>query len=562
MKTSNKPGISHLVALCFARGLRRVVLSPGSRNAPLSISFLGHGGFDVRVVADERAAAFIALGMSQTDHKATVLVCTSGSAMLDYAPAVSEACYQQVPMLIFSADRPEEWVDQMEGQTMRQEGALSNFVNQSFQLPQEALSGDDLWFSDRMVNTAITATTYPKPGVVHVNVPLREPLYDTVSQIGIEELKTISIQHAPSPSLSEEQLDALAERLENYSQVMLLMGQYSPNRMSANVLSQLAERGVVVLTETSSNAAGLGVYPCIDRSIAGIPKNNQIPYLPELIISCGGPMVSKRIKTMLRNHHAQEHWHIDPVNAEIDLFQSLTEAIFAEPTSVLEGLAQRMNKREKGFASRWAQLEEEIKAKHQSYLADAPFSDLKVYEALMASLPEGVAVQMANSAAVRYAQLFEGRADIHYYSNRGVSGIEGCTSTAMGMAWERKSTTVLLTGDMAFRYDINAFWLRNIPAGLKCIVVNNEGGGIFRIIPGPDETDHLEQAFEAHQDNGAKAIADMYKLPYYAANNETELKLALAQLFADDSTAILEVFTPREENAGILRRYFKHLANV
>lgn len=556
---SDKPGIAHLVEICYGRGLRRVIVSPGSRNAPLSISFLGHGGFDVQVVGDERVAAFMALGMSQTDGLATILVCTSGSALLNYAPAVSEACYQRIPMLVISADRPEEWVDQMEGQTMRQQGALSNFVNKEFQLPQEASDGDRLWYSDRVVNEAITACHHPKPGPVHVNVPLKEPLYGSTERAAAEGAKLIAPMLPLPASVSDEDWLLLEKEIRSYSNVMLIMGMASAGVVDVELLQRLSKKGIVIMNETSSNSAGEGVYSWIDRSIAAIPSEEEIDFLPELIITFGGPLISKRIKTLLRGHHPQGHWHIDSTEAQIDLFQSLTRSIYADPQGFLSVLSDRMTELDQNYGNRWSELMAKVGAAHDAYLSTCPFSDLKAYQQILDTLPANADVQMANSAAVRYVQIFPNRADLSYHGNRGVSGIEGCTSTAMGMAMVKKNPVVLLTGDMAFRYDANAFWLSQRAENLKCIVVNNGGGGIFRIIPGPETTDHLETAFEAHQDNGAKGIAELYDIPYLSAHDKDSLRSALNNLYSDDRTTILEVFTPREQNAQVLRDYFSHL---
>jgi len=558
-RLSDKPAIAHLVEICFQRGLRRVILSPGSRNAPLSISFLGHGGFDVRVVGDERVAGFMALGMSQLDGVPTILVCTSGSAMLNYSPAVSEAFYQRIPLLIITADRPEEWVDQMEGQTMRQRGALSNFLVKEFHLPQEAQERDRLWYSDRMVNEAITATTHLASGPVHINIPLKEPLYGLVEKNVAEEVKVITPLTESQKGLNSESLEQLLAELKTYDKVMLIVGLSSPSQEKINVLQQLQSAGVVVLTETSSNAVLSGSLSCIDRCLAHIPATEHEDYLPELVISIGGPLVSKRIKTILREATLSAHWHIDPYAADKDLFQQLTRSISAEPVPVLNSLVSAMIPIQSDYSKRWESLMASATLVHKRYITNSDFSDLKAYSQIVEALPSMCKVQMANSAAVRYVQIFGDRVSMTCYANRGVSGIDGCTSTAMGMTVLSKEPVVLLTGDMAFRYDANAFWQKEIPQGLKCIVINNGGGGIFRFIDGPDKTEHLDTAFEAHQKNSAKGIADLYSLPYLLADDTASLDKGLWELFSNEQTMVLEVFTPREENAEVLRSYFKAL---
>lgn len=556
---SDKIGIAQLVEVCYERGLRRVVLSPGSRNAPLSISFLGHGGFDVHVVGDERSAAFIALGMSQSDSMSTILVCTSGTALLNYAPAVAEACYQRIPLLLLTADRPEEWVAQMEGQTMKQQGALSNYLNKEIQLPQEPLEADRIRYNERLVNEAISATSFPKLGPVHVNIPLKEPLYGTVERDLSKAPKAI-VSTEPERHVSQEHLTNLIHELSGKKKVLLIIGLGSPGDITEECLTRLSEKGVVILSEATSNVSGQGVNSWIDRSLAAMPIDETNDYLPDLIISVGGPLISKRVKLFLRENRAEAHWHIDPSQAEIDLFQSLTRAIYAEPSQVLAELSTHMGSIDKGYSERWKNLLDISLERHTGYLAEAPFSDLKAYEQIMAALPRDASVQLANSAAVRYAQLFDHRSDLSFYSNRGVSGIDGCTSTALGMAIVQEGLVVLLSGDMAFRYDSNAFWNKERPENLKCIVVNNEGGGIFRFITGPDSTQHLENAFEAHQANSAKGIADLYDIPYLSADDEESLRQALIEFYETPGEMILEIFTPRNENSGVLRDYFASIS--
>lgn len=548
--------MSRLVAICHAHGLRRVLISPGSRNAPLSLSFATHGGFDIHVVPDERAAAFMAIGMAQVDKMPSILVCTSGSAVLDYAPAVAEAYYQRIPLLVISADRPVEWVDQLEGQTMRQTGVLSNFVNKEVDLPQETEDEVGLRFHDRLVNEAITACFLPVPAPVHMNCHLDEPLYTMVDEN--VPLTKIEVAQPRKAMLSDESLSELKQELESYSKIMLIMGMSSHSGEMESAIMCAVEHGAVVLNETTSNVSIPGVLSCIDRSLEAIDPDAFNEYRPQLVITFGGPLVSKKIKQKLRAEKPEAHWHIDPHVAHIDMFQCLSRAILCDPAMLIQELFSGHKRQDPWFSRTWAALEESIQVKHKAYLDKAPWSDLKVYSLTLPALPRLSKVQLANSAAVRYAQLFDSRKDLSYFSNRGVSGIDGCSSTAVGMAQAGGAPVVLLTGDMAFRYDVNAFWIKDVPSGLKCIVVNNGGGGIFRIIPGPARSGHLE-FFEAPMENSAKKVAELNGLDYHMASDEASLKVGLETLFSDERTAILEVFTPKDENADVLMDYFKHL---
>ena len=555
-KASDKPAIARLVDICHAQGLKRVLISPGSRNAPLSLSFAEHGSFDVKVIPDERAAAFMALGMSQLDHIPTILLCTSGSAVLNYAPAVAEAFYQRIPLLVISADRPNEWVDQLEGQTMMQKGVLSNFVNKEFDLPQEPNDEVSLRYHDRLVNEAIAACSFPIPAPVHLNVHLREPLYGLSEKN--QEIQVIKFAQQKESLPDHALLNELKGELKRYSKVMLLMGMHSPDSELKNAVLSLAKKGWVVLNESSSNLSDDAVISCIDRCLETMSPEEQEQFQPELIISFAGPLVSKKIKQRFRKMKPKAHWHIDEHQSHIDMFQCQTRAIQYNPNSMLNALLEVVPMTDDSFSRSWNSLSKKSQERHASFLAGCAWSDLKAYDMVFRQFPKHAKVQMANSAAVRYVQLYDHR-ELSFYGNRGVSGIDGCTSTAVGMAHESEEHVVLLSGDMAFRYDANAFWTTDVPKGLKCIVINNGGGGIFRIIPGPKASGHMEDLFEAAMENSAEGVAALNKLPYLSANNETDLEKALEKLFKDDETMVLEIFTPREENEIVLQAYFDAL---
>jgi 2-succinyl-5-enolpyruvyl-6-hydroxy-3-cyclohexene-1-carboxylate synthase len=184
MTTSDHFAAAELARLCAAKGVKHVVISPGSRSAPLVIAFNGQEGIECLQVIDERSAAFFALGMAQQLHAPVALICTSGSAVLNYGPAIAEAFYQRIPLLVITADRPEEWVDQGEGQAIRQHGVLALHMKRSVQLPR--ITSDELarWHCGRLINEAIDETLLPVPGPVHVNVPFAEPLYGRTEEQG------------------------------------------------------------------------------------------------------------------------------------------------------------------------------------------------------------------------------------------------------------------------------------------------------------------------------------------------------------------------------------------
>ncbi len=559
---SSKESVARLVLICKAKGIKNIVFSPGSRNAPLIISFDNDPYFTTYNIPDERTAGFFALGLSLYSKTATILCCTSGSALLNYSPALSEAYYQKVPLIVLSADRPIEWIDQRAGQTLRQKNVYANFINGSFELLQEADQDDHLWYNDRIVNQAIDTAMVHDIGPVHINIPLHEPLYDQKNEVS-KHPKIVKSLKAHN-SLRPEDIDALKEDFENHQKIIVLCGQRRADekwRKSIQLLS--TQKNIVVLTEATSNVAGENIICCIDRTIDElIHEDNLDDMTPTLLISCGYSLVSKKIRFLFRAMNIQEHWHVDHNDRYMDTYQSLTLNIPLDLSRFVELMGVESVREEfNDFKSEWLlRFSNRMKA-HKAFMKNVPWSDLYVASKLSEKLKSGDELHLANSTSVRYAQLFDAKKNVNYHCNRGVSGIDGCTSTALGFALHSKNRNILLSGDVAFFYDSNAFWHHHKPANFKIVILNNSGGNIFRVIPGPSTTAQLEKHFEAYHVTNAQAFADQHNLTYLRVANGDELEACLEDfLNQENEMAILEAFTPRFENDRVLKEYFRYLA--
>jgi len=560
MKT-NKPAIDALVQICKAHKLQHIVISPGSRNAPLTVAFNNDAFFKTYSIVDERSAAFFALGMGQKTGFATVLVCTSGSASLNYSPAIAEAFYQQIPLLVLTADRPVEWIDQGIGQSMRQSGTYQNFILKSFDLPQEANTKQALWYSDRLVNEAILLTaSATNKGPVHINIPLKEPLYGE-ADFSEHQPKIIN-QTIVEQQLTSTEKAQLQSTWNNASNVLILVGMLPYNEALNTMLNTLLENNtqVALLSETNSNLSGDKIITCIDRTLAAIDSANG--FQPDLLITLGHSVISKRIKKMLQGMPIKHHWHISKSGRVIDTYQSLTKLVTCSLSNFVEQLLSfDFDSSQSDYQSIWLKAAAKSKQKHQQYLVKTEFSDLQAFSIILPEIPDNSIVQMGNSASVRYCQLFDNRKDLRYYANRGVSGIDGCSSTAVGYAAISNRVVTLISGDIAFLYDVNALWNNYLSKRLKIIVINNGGGGIFRIIDGPSTTNELDEFFETTHNRNTKPIAEMHGLAYFAAQNADSLQHQIKELYACNETAILEVFTPRLKNEGVLKAYFECIGN-
>ncbi len=570
--TSAKESIARLVKICAIKGIKYVVISPGSRNAALTLSFAEDPRFDCLNIADERVAAFFAMGIAQKTKQPVILCCTSGTAALNYAPAIAEAYHQKIPLLILTADRPIEWIDQRAGQTMKQKNLYANYIKKSFELFEEPKQQEHLWFNDRIVNEAINISTTGSHGPVHINVPMREPLYELVPASTFADPKIIN-----KPKLKLElsilALSEIRKEWAGYKSVLVIVGQrdHDPSFDKAiDLLAQLPQ--VIVLTETTSNVQSQHVLPSIDRVIDSIDSSEYGDFTPALVISCGAAIVSKKIRFMLRQMDVTAHWHVDADDGYIDTYQALTRLISVEAEDLFTTLVQEevvgyeavgreaVDPEANRFKSIWLDREEHTKSRHTAYLKQSVWSDLQVISDVLAAIPAGV-LHLSSSTPIRYAQLFAHRSDLLYKCNRGVSGIDGCTSTAAGYAYVHDGWVTLITGDLAFFYDSNGLWHPHLDPKLRIIMINNEGGNIFRYVNGPDKTKHLEQHFEATHQTSAKLLAETYGVGYFRADDRSSLQTGIKELFDEslDCAAVLEVYTPRTENIDILKDYFQFL---
>lgn len=558
--TTDKEGVRILTEILVNKGVKRVVLSPGSRNAPLLMAFAREKRIDHYVVLDERSAAFFALGMAQQSGEAVALACTSGTALLNYAPAVAEAYYQRLPLIVISADRPAEWTDQDDSQTIRQQGALANVVKASWLLPAEIREEDERWYANRIVNDAVNCAMNGRRGPVHINVPLHEPLYGQTT-FPATPIRTIEFVDTTT-SLSPKTVTALAERLGAFRKVMILAGCHLPDARLKESLNRLAAlEQVVVLSETPANLGDERHIGMIDRVLATIAEPEKPEYAPDLLITFGGPLISRHVKAFLRKYRPQEHWSIDRSDHPVDTFKVLTTQIALDAGVFFPALCDHVKAEPSDYAIRWQQKKELSTIRHNRFAETVPWSDWKAFSMVLPSLPAGVALQLGNSTPVRYAQLFEylqvGRVD----GNRGTSGIDGSTSTAVGAAVLNAGMTILITGDMSFLYDSNALWNKYITPRFKIIVMKNGGGGIFRFIPGPSDLAELEECFETEREVDIEGFAGLHGFQYLYADCEDELQSVLPGFYSiSDRPTILEVRTPRYENAEILKEYFRKLS--
>jgi len=545
------PLAQSIIEILRAKGITTIIISPGSRNAPLTIGFASHPDFTCYSIADERSAAFFAVGMAQQLKKPVAVVCTSGSALLNYYPAFAEAFYSQIPFVVISADRPQSKIDIGDGQTIRQENVFANHSLFNANLTENASDENDF-----LINEAIN-TAFAKKGPVHINAPFEEPLYETVSEVTVEP-KVISATE--KDFIYDEAISGYANIWNTSKKKLVLVGVNEPNAVEQKFLDKLAnDPSVVVMIETTSNLHHPKFINTIDSIITPFTHEDFIDFQPEILLTFGGMIVSKRIKAFLRKYKPNHHWHIDDLRA-YDTFGCLTKHFEVQPNLFFQFFFMLTETVESNY-NHYAQNIKALRQKRSlEYLAKIPFTDFKVFEKVIPALPKNSQLQISNSSPIRYAQLFDIEKSIEVFSNRGTSGIDGSTSTAIGAAVASKKPNVFIAGDIGFLYDSNALWNNYIPKNLKIILINNGGGGIFRILPGHDETPVFNTFFETSHCLTAEHLCKMYGLNYLTASTETTLEESLKAMFSnDEKPTLLEVFTPTLENDKVLLQYFREL---
>ena len=551
-ETTDKLQCQILVETMHFHGVNHAVVSPGSRNAPLIIA-LSRSRIKTHIVVDERSAAYVALGMAQQLKAPVALVCTSGTALLNYAPAVAEAYYQKIPLIVVSADRPQEWIDQDDSQTIRQFKALDQFVKRSYDIPARCDDDTAVWYAERIAHDAMMEATSLRRAPVHINVQLAEPL----NGLTTEPYKLRRIHHFPSyDGICRDDIIKLKEQLL-HKRVMIIAGFMELNEPLRQALNDIAAKdAAVVLTETISNMADDFTINAIDRTLLAIDENDK-RYYPDVVITIGGAIVSRKIKAFLRKVKP-DHWYVGLNDVTVDCFQSLTRRIEANPDTFIPTLFQD-SLTVKSFCTIWQDAHTAGLRRHHKYLEKIGWSDMKAYETIFdfyQQNPDNLIMHLSNGTTIRYAQLFGDRVIAPNFCNRGVSGIDGCTSTAIGAAMVN-GPAVLITGDMSFLYDISALSAITPKLQLKIVVVDNGGGGIFRFIDSTSSLPELEKYFVVKRNLDVEKVAASFGIKTYRADNADSLYEQLSNMMVEDGPAVLVVKTDGKRSAEILKSYFK-----
>ena len=559
---SNKENVNILTSLLLEYGVSDAVVCPGSRNAPIVHNLSVCEAIRCRPVTDERSAAFYALGLAIATRRPTVVCVTSGSALLNVMPAVAEAAYQHVPLVVISADRPQQWIDQLDGQTIPQSDALGRFVRKAVQLP-EPHNDEERWLCRRLVNEAMHLATCRQGAPVHINVPISEPLFE----FNIEQLPQLSRFHYIKRATIKDASMDMPDAFHKAKRPMIVIGQLAHGTVSHETIRSLSEK-YVVMSEPLSNPSYMTIhfdeairYIVSDNSSINDDEDDKTAYYPDYVIYVGDTLVSKPARRFLRNAKAPSCL-ITPDAADIhDPLMTLTDIVECDTDSInalLASLCDAPDTDERClFHDRWQSFLDAYAAHADAYAPEySQMATVKYFEEQLADLDIDICVHYANSSAVRLACIY---AQHYVWCNRGVNGIEGSLSTAAGFSLATHDMTVCVIGDLSFFYDQNALWNSNLRGNLRIILLNNRGGGIFRQLPGLSDSPAADDLVMASHENTAQGICTQNDIGYMSAKNMDEMQIGIVTLLTRESERpmLLEVFTDSNDDVKALEKYFK-----
>ncbi|MBQ9678746.1 MAG: 2-succinyl-5-enolpyruvyl-6-hydroxy-3-cyclohexene-1-carboxylic-acid synthase [Prevotella sp.] len=508
---SNKENVNILTSLLVAHGIRHAVVCPGSRNAPIVHNLNECPDIQCYPVTDERSAGFYALGMAQCLSQPVAVCVTSGTALLNLAPAVAEAYYQHVPLVVISADRPIQWIDQLDGQTLPQPDALGRFVKKAVSLP-EPHDEEERWYCNRLVNEALIVRHAP----VHINVPISEPLFEfTVSSLPVE--RKIELLSADTPSHT---LSHVCRMFMQSKRPMLVDGQ--------------------------------PLNPNFDEAVSLVMDDER--YVPDLVLYIGGSIVSKRVKRFLRK--AKETWAVNWTGEVNDTFQNLTHVVQGDGEVIADQVRFMLEQQPHPFVLQWQELLHSVRQYGGEY---APaYSQMAVVKYFESLIDGDSHIHYANSTAIRLANIYA----CHYvYCNRGVNGIDGSLSTAAGFSLVTDDPVFCVIGDLSFFYDQNALWNQNLRGNFRILLMNNGRGGIFNMLHGLEQSPARDKFVAAEHHTSAKGICEQNDIVYLRAENMAEMQEGVDRLLQEqsDRPVLLEVFTDAAEDERVFKEYYAQL---
>lgn len=548
MNASGQANLQHLFKCLHFMGLKEVYVCPGSRNAPLIHAAFHTKSLTLHKVVDERSAAYQALGNTLISKKPVAIICTSGTAVLNLFPAIAEAVQLQLPLIILSADRPKSLYDNWENQTLNQERIFGKYVNAYFSWKGQLTRKRSIGKVEKLASQLFDSLQFPDQGPVHVNFHFDEPLYFSEPA---KDYPIFSLSHRSSAFTPQKNI---YQTLQPTTSVLIVAGQGNWNQSTEESIEKLVLKGAVLFCDLCSPYRRLQTHPLWERAVSFMTADEWKQMKPETLVITGAFLLNKNLKKLLQMGNFKQVIHIaDRKNIKDPYFLKPKRTDYIRDQDIAQLHPEILNK----YPKKWSSIINNWDNKTVG-IDSKTLNDWNVLQILKQSLPvqsdSAIVIHAANSMSVRYVSLLGIPNHIPVFSNRGTSGIDGCLSTAMGAAQaDNASLHLLITGDLAFFYDINALWQEKLPDNLKIIVLNNEGGNIFDMLPGPSSSDAYA-FFTTPHTLTAKYMAQHFQTVYHTFNTLAAYKARIPEILFEKNTSIIEIHTNPQENKEIWKQ--------
>lgn len=535
MKIVNSTDI--IANILYDHGIRHVVVSSGSRSLRMVKSVASHKGLTVRMVVDERVAAFSALGISDCTLLPVAIICTSGSAMLNYAPALAEAFYRGIPLIVITADRPIDVVDINDGQTIHQFHAFDNIVKHSIDIDATSKCNEADFDT---INEAVSIALSSRKGPVHINLHLEE-VSDEASDV------SVAYNKPPiTPKLLRSHFEELSISDFAYKKILIFVGQRpADNDFDARISRLASFPNVVIVTDIVSNCKSGNVISDIETIIDEIKQSPDL-FAPQLLITLGKTSpLSRRFKEWLRGIDSYAHWRVNDKSAPENTYSHLSKTIVADDNSFLDYLAENLSENSdiSSFCSSWHRIFNNAQNEKVSLLSSVSWSDISAVNIILNAIPDEYVIQCSNGMAIRNLSLVGAKQHL-VFCNRGVNGIDGSTSTAIGFSSVSDYPTLFISGDMSALYDVAALFSGQLSPKFKMVIIANGGGEIFRMIKATRDYELREEMLCAIPQVSWRDVANAVGMEYFEVNGASELSQTINSFFKiQDNASLLVVNT-------------------
>lgn len=553
---SSIKNVQILIALLKEYNISNIVISPGGNNIPIIHSMESDVWFKCHSVVDERSAAYYGMGLAQELDEPVALVCTSGTAVSNYLPGVTEAFYQRVPLLIITSDRSPYLLNQLETQKINQVGLFGDVCKKEVTLPI-VKDSDDEWMCARLINEAMIAMLNRGLGPVHINIPTT----GDSAQYNCDMLPNVKkIEYIDCYS-DETEWSKYVEKLQNSKKILVIVGENYHSKSNLNgYLSEFVDKtGAVVLTDYMSNVR---CYSQINsyKITESISEQDFSKLMPEIVITMGNNILSNNLKKYLRSNRSMiEHWSVedteqirDVFKAEKALFSMKSESFFSKVNVLLE----ESNCQHNEYYELWKQENEKTLVK------EVGFSSLQAVGILQNKIPKDSVVHLAILNSTRAFHFYDCEKNIKVYSNIGALGIDGCMSTFMGHAHATDKMCFLIIGDLSFFYDMNALGIRDVRNNVRILLLNNGGGSEFHFNMGKENIPTLNDYISVEHSKKAKGWVESLGYEYISVSSESELESSIDKFVGSSvNPIVMELFTDMESDAKVVKNTISTIKN-